>query len=292
MLIVLGLSLTGYLLPWDQKGYWATRVATNLASLVPAAGEDVQRLVVGGGDYGHQTLTRFFALHAGVLPGLLILLLVVHVGLFRRHGICYKQPAKRNECHFWPDQVLRDVVACLAVLSVVLLLVVLPALAGRGSFCDPRGWAPSSAPAEAANQYAAARPEWYFLFLFQFLKLFEGYGETGEFIGAIVSRRLVMMVLVLMPLVGRWKLGHRFNIGFTIALLLGIGWLTFARMARRLGCEALIEGTECVEVARQVRFFGDDEARMRVNFKDNQKQIDKFLRGRQEYEVAEVQGVS
>ena len=132
MLIVLGLSLTGYLLPWDQKGYWATRVATNLASLVPEVGEDLQRLVVGGADYGHHTLTRFFALHAGVLPGLLILLLAVHVALFRRHGICYRQPIKRDESTFWPDQVLKDSVACLAVLAVVLLLVVWPAITGRG----------------------------------------------------------------------------------------------------------------------------------------------------------------
>src|SRR6516165_7775663 len=72
MLLVLGLSLTGYLLPWDQKGYWATRVATNLTSLTPVVGKEMQQLVVGGPDYGHHTLTRFFALHAGVLPALLV----------------------------------------------------------------------------------------------------------------------------------------------------------------------------------------------------------------------------
>ncbi len=124
MQIVLGLSLTGYLLPWDQKGYWATRVATNLMSLVPVVGEGLQQLVVGGPDYGHHTLTRFFALHAGVLPALLVAFLVLHVALFRRHGICHKEPAKRPETTFWPDQVLRDAVACLAVLAVVLLLTI------------------------------------------------------------------------------------------------------------------------------------------------------------------------
>src|SRR3954468_23107803 len=95
MQIVLGLSLTGYLLPWDQKGYWATRVATNLLSVVPLVGPQLQQLVVGGSDYGHLTLTRFFALHAGVLPGLLAVFLVMHVAIFRRHGLCYKQPVKR-----------------------------------------------------------------------------------------------------------------------------------------------------------------------------------------------------
>ena len=57
--LVLALSLTGYLLPWDQKGYWATKVATNLVNLVPFIGPELQKLVVGGTDYGHHTLTRF-----------------------------------------------------------------------------------------------------------------------------------------------------------------------------------------------------------------------------------------
>ena len=124
MLIVLALSLTGYLLPWDQKGFWATQVATNLISIVPKVGQDLQQLVVGGPNYGHHTLTRFFALHAGVLPALLVIFLVLHVALFRRHGITHKVPCKQRECYFWPDQVYRDAVACLAVLAIVLLLAI------------------------------------------------------------------------------------------------------------------------------------------------------------------------
>ncbi len=87
MQIVLGLGLTGYLLPWDQKGFWATNVATNLATLVPVVGKDLQQLAVGGGEYGHHTLTRFFAMHAGVLPAALVIVLIGHIALFRRHGI-------------------------------------------------------------------------------------------------------------------------------------------------------------------------------------------------------------
>src|SRR5215467_3140398 len=67
--IVLGLSLTGYLLPWDQKGFWATKVATNILGITPVVGHALQKIVIGGSEYGHHTLTRFFALHAGVLPG-------------------------------------------------------------------------------------------------------------------------------------------------------------------------------------------------------------------------------
>src|SRR3954466_7974323 len=105
--LVLGLSLTGYLLPWDQKGFWATKVATNLMAVVPFIGADLQRLIVGGPEYGHHTLTRFFALHAGVLPGATITLVGVHVYLFRRHGLKAKEPKLRPDTTFWPDQVLK-----------------------------------------------------------------------------------------------------------------------------------------------------------------------------------------
>src|SRR2546423_8046929 len=68
LLLVLGLSLTGYLLPWDQKGFWATKVATNLAAVVPGIGPDLQKVIIEAPAYGHHMLPRFFALHAGILP--------------------------------------------------------------------------------------------------------------------------------------------------------------------------------------------------------------------------------
>src|SRR3989441_5562471 len=80
--LVLALSLTGYLLPWDQKGYWATRVATNILSQVPFIGPALQKIIIGGPEYGHHTLTRFFALHAGALPALITALVVGHIYLF------------------------------------------------------------------------------------------------------------------------------------------------------------------------------------------------------------------
>lgn len=225
MQIVLGLSLTGYLLPWDQKGLWATQVATNLLGIVPGIGEPLKRLVVGGTTAGHHTLTRFFALHAGVLPGLLILLLVMHVALFRRHGICARQPDRRPEQTFWPDQILKDGVACLAVLAVVLLLTVWPVFRGGHADMRPGEYlgADLGAPADPSTPYAAARPEWYFLFLFQFLKYFPG---EAELVGAVIIPAGLMLVLFLMPLLGRWKLGHGFNVGFVTVLLLGIVGLT------------------------------------------------------------------
>src|SRR3954453_8275990 len=110
LMLVLGLSLTGYLLPWDQKGFWATKVATNIMAITPFIGPELQRVVLGGTEYGHHTLTRFFPLPAGVLPGLVIALIGVHVYLFRRHGLTPKQPLRKPDAAFWPDQVLKDAV--------------------------------------------------------------------------------------------------------------------------------------------------------------------------------------
>ncbi len=211
MLIVLGLALTGYLLPWDQKGYWATKVGTELSSLAPGAGPAVKTLAVGGNEYGHHTLTRFFALHAGVLPGLLVLFLVVHVALFRRHGLHVRDAKRAPDTMFWPDQVLKDSVAALAVLAVVLGATVY------------YGGAELTAPADPANPYAAARPEIYFLFLFQFLKWFPGELEVW---GAIVIPTLILVVLFLMPWIGRSRGGHIFNVALLFVLLGGAALLT------------------------------------------------------------------
>lgn len=215
LLLVLALSLTGYLLPWDQNGYWATAVSTNIVGMSPG-GQSLQPLVVGGLTYGHLTLTRFFALHAGVIPGLIIVLIVGHVYLFRRHGITPKLPPKGPDEGFWPEQVLRDAVACLAVLAVVIFFIV------------REHGAPLGAPADPAEQFSAARPEWYFLFLFQLLKYFPG---KTEIIGAIVLPSVILLVIVLIPIFGKWQLGHRFNLGFLGVMLAGIALLTWQAKA-------------------------------------------------------------
>ncbi len=216
LLLTLALSLTGYLLPWDQNGYWSTAVSTNIVGMSPGVGQSLQPLVVGGVNYGHHTLTRFFALHAGVIPGLIIVLIIGHVYLFRRHGLTPKQPLKGPDEGFWPEQVLRDAVACLAVLAVVVFFIV------------REHGAPLGAPADPAEQFSAARPEWYFLFLFQLLKYFPG---KTEILGAIVLPTLSLVVLCAIPILGKWKLGHRFNVGFMGAMLAGVAFLTWQAFA-------------------------------------------------------------
>jgi len=214
--VTLALSLTGYLLPWDQKGFWATAVATNLIAEVPLIGTILQQLVVGGVEYGHHTLTRFFALHAGILPGLLIALVAGHVYLFRRHGIHAKDPRPSRDSYFWPDQVLKDAVACLAVMLAVVGLTIY----FRG--------APLGPPADPANEFPA-RPEWYFLFLFQFLKY------VPAFWGAVLIPGIIALVFFLQPFIGKSREGHKFNIGFLWFLLVGSAILTFMAFSEDRG---------------------------------------------------------
>lgn len=209
--LVLALSLTGYLLPWDQKGFWATKVATSIAAITPVVGPEMQKLMVGGPEYGHQTLTRFFALHAGVIPGLIIALIAGHIYLFRHHGITVRDPDHAPEARFWPDQMFRDSVASLAVMATVLILVFVT------------GGAELGAPADPTEPYAAARPDWYFMFLFQWLKYFPAGWEV---VGAMIIPGVIVTVVALMPIIGNWNLGHRFNLGLLGALVLGIGLLT------------------------------------------------------------------
>jgi quinol-cytochrome oxidoreductase complex cytochrome b subunit/mono/diheme cytochrome c family protein len=275
MMLVLGMALTGYLLPWDQKGYWATIVATNLAGIVPVVGPSLQQLVVGGPDYGHHTLTRFFALHAGFLPATLVLFLVVHLAVFRRHGLHAKQPLRKPDAMFWPDQVLKDAVAMLAVMAVVLGVILVPAvrtmLAGGEVEWGHLG-AELGAPADPSESYAAARPEWYFLFLFQFLKVFEGWGATGEFLGAIVVPGLIMGVMFLMPIIGKWNLGHRFNVAFTLGIVAGAGLLTGLALNEDY-CSLWIDKASLADAEKLHDVTGGDERKIAAALGDDPARI-------------------
>jgi ubiquinol-cytochrome c reductase cytochrome b subunit len=186
--ITLAFALTGYLLPWDQKGYWATRVATNIAGTVPVVGDATQKLLQGGAEYGSLTLTRFYAIHVALLPALLVALVGAHVALFRKHGVT--PPAKADTSvtePFFPKQLFKDVVAVLAVVAVVFVM----AWRAHG--------APLDAPADPSSDYPA-RPEWYFLALFQLLKYFHG---PLEIVGTIVLPTVVGAYLFALPLLDR-----------------------------------------------------------------------------------------
>lgn len=223
MQLIAVMGVTGYLLPWDQKGYSATQVVTGIIGATPIVGTYIQQLAQGGTQYGNLNLTRFFALHAGILPAAVLGVLALHLYVFRRHGQC-TVPSKRNPddktVHtYWPDQFLRDAIACMAVLIAII---------GTTFFW---GGAELSAPADPAEAYSAARPEWYYLFLFKFLSIpwvarVGVVTHLGESFGAVIVPGLVITVIALMPLIARWRYGHRFNVSFMWVVVGIVGVLT------------------------------------------------------------------
>ncbi len=189
--LVLAFALTGYLLPWDQKGYWATQVATGIMGTVPL-GEPLQHTLQGGPQYGNLTITRFYALHVFVLPLSLAALLAVHLYLFRRHGVTppasmSDEDLARKSAPFWPNQLFIDVAAM--ALTGAILVALTYRTHGAELF----------APADPASNFVA-RPEWYFLFLFQLLKYFEG---PLSIIATVIVPGAVATFLFALPFIDR-----------------------------------------------------------------------------------------
>lgn len=186
--LILAFSLTGYLLPWDQRAYWATVVTINIAKLTPLAGEFVSGLLRGGASIGALTLTRWYAVHVIFLPGALAALVVLHLVLMRRHGISGPvRPREGTPMPFYPWHAARDTV----VISVVL--VALAALAWNGP-------PPLEGPADPTDGTYVPRPEWYFLGLFQLLKYFPG---KWEIVGAMLLPCIAAAFLASLPWIDR-----------------------------------------------------------------------------------------
>jgi ubiquinol-cytochrome c reductase cytochrome b subunit len=217
LFVTLGFSLTGYLLPWDQKGFWATKVATKIAGGAPIVGPYVEKAIVGGPQYGNLTLTRFYGLHVGILPALLIICLAAHVALFRKHGVTAPAKAQGMD-RFWPKQLFMDMAASAIVVAVVVGLVLW------------EGGANLDAPADPSSENYPARPEWYFLSLFQLLKKFPG---RLEIVGTMVVPSAILVVLLLLPLLDRLlpkRAAHFLACAFVFALVGSAGYLTAEAM--------------------------------------------------------------
>jgi ubiquinol-cytochrome c reductase cytochrome b subunit len=188
LLLILKFALTGYLLPWDQRAYWATVVTVNIARLTPLAGDAVAAALQGGASIGALTLTRWYAVHVIFLPALLVMLIAAHIVLMRRQGISGPVTARTGpEFRFYPVQAARDVVV------VTLVLAGLTAVSWEGA-------PPLDAPADPTDANFIPRPEWYFLGLFQLLKYFPGRLEV---VGALFLPGLAVMLLALLPWIDR-----------------------------------------------------------------------------------------
>src|SRR3989338_6813936 len=172
--LLLGFGFTGYLLPWNTLAFFATKVGTEIAGIVPVAGPLLQRFLRGGSDVGDVTLTRFFWFHIAVLPVCLLALAGLHVLMIQLQGMSKPLSVKdERSMPVMANFFLRDLLAWVLMLGVVLALSVYwPATLGDKA--DPFSPTP-----------AGIQPEWYFLWMFQTLKLFPGhlFGIEGELVG-------------------------------------------------------------------------------------------------------------
>jgi cytochrome b6 len=191
--LALGLGFTGYLLPWNELAFFATRVGKEIPAVFPLVGDFLKEMLPGGENVSGATLTRFYALHVSVLPGLAILIVALHLLLVQKHGMSVPpgveaQGGPRRTVPFFPNFLLRDAVGWLAALA---LLAAAAAFfpAHLGDKADPFASAPTG-----------IKPEWYFMFMFQTLKMLPAQvmGINGELIG-VLGFTLAGVVLLILP---------------------------------------------------------------------------------------------
>lgn len=184
LVLILGFGFSGYLLPWNTRAYFATKVGTEVAGQVPIIGRAVMIFMRGGEDVTGATLTRFFGLHVVVLPAIAVGMVLFHLLLVQKFGISVPvsvekewkdRPDLRKEMKFFPNFFLRELMAWyIALGGLIALATFLPW--ELGTKADPF----SSAP-------PGIKPEWYFLAQFQTLKLIPSriFFVDGEVLGVL-----------------------------------------------------------------------------------------------------------
>ncbi|MBN2371439.1 MAG: cytochrome bc complex cytochrome b subunit [Vicinamibacteria bacterium] len=194
--ILLGFGFSGYLLPWNELSFFATKVGTGIVETTPLVGHFLKIFLRGGEEVGGSSLTRFFAIHVAVLPSLMLALLAAHLFLVQVHGMSLPpsletRPTVKTRA-FFPEFVLREAaVACLLIAVVVSLAALFPCEVGQKA--DPMQPTPPD-----------IRPEWYFLFMYEALQWLPAkIGPwDGGFIGVFLFSGL-FAVLFAIPFLDR-----------------------------------------------------------------------------------------
>jgi cytochrome b6 len=195
LFLALCFGFSGYLLPWNKLAFFATKVGTDIAGVVPLAGPFLLRFLRGGDEVTGATLTRFFGFHVAILPALATVLVSLHLYLVQKHGMSVPvsvDEEKVPRMQFIPDFLLRDLVGWLAaVTALAVLAAIFPWELGEKA--DPFSPAP-----------AGIKPEWYFVYMFQTLKYIPSkiLGLDGEVLG-ILAFGLLGLLLVITPFISR-----------------------------------------------------------------------------------------
>jgi ubiquinol-cytochrome c reductase cytochrome b subunit len=215
--LMLGMAFTGYLLPWDQKAYFATTVGTNILSEIPVVGNWLKQLLRGGTEMGTLTLSRFFVLHVFLIPALIFLFVAQHIYLFRKAGAAgpvSADPINPNlpTERFYPKQLVMDMgFALLIVIFLGFLAWRIPAMLG-----------PKADPSETVF---LPRPEWYYIPVFQYLKYWKGWTSV---VGILVIPGILGLLLVGLPFFDRslerrpWK--RPFSVSAFAAVFVALGF--------------------------------------------------------------------
>jgi len=223
LFIVICFGFSGYLLPWNKLAFFATKVGTEIVGVIPIVGRPMLRFLRGGDDVTGATLTRFFGFHVAVLPAAATVLIGIHVLLVQQHGMSVPpslagKPLKKMK--FVPNFLLRDLIGWILAIGVLAALAALfPWELGEK--------ADAFAPAPAG-----IKPEWYFLFMFQTLKLIPPkiWRFDGEVIG-IMAFNFVALLLFIVPFVDRSPESRRrrliFNSLGVLALTYIVGMTIF-----------------------------------------------------------------
>jgi len=222
LFLMLGFGFSGYLLPWNEVSFFATKVGTGIAGAVPIGGKFFLRLLRGGDDVTGATLSRFYGLHVAVLPALTTVLVAVHLLLVQRQGMSVPLSVERRvkageplrQMPFFPHYVLRDVLTWYVAIAIVAALAAFyPWELGK-----------------KADSFAAVppgiRPEWYFLAMFHTLKLVPSHvlGFEGEHLG-VVGFGIAALFLVFVPFLDRRSNRGENSPVFTVLALLGLTYL-------------------------------------------------------------------
>ncbi len=157
-------GFTGYSLAFEQLSYWGATVAANISDSVPVIGSFAKRMLLAGDSYNSRTLSRFYILHAAVLPTTIMLLVAVHIAFIRMLGVTelkFEDEPKDQPDHFnfFPDHIMTELIMGLVLMIVLsVLATVFPAMMG-----------PQADPLTTPE---VIKPEWFFYVSFRWLKLF------------------------------------------------------------------------------------------------------------------------